>query len=87
LIAIINFIILAALTLTQMNIQAIKEEVTVPSKAEQAELMHFMIELLATDNFQLSDEWKEELEQRETALENGTSVGKSAREVLAKYTK
>ncbi len=68
-----------------MSIQAIKEEVIVLSKAEQAELMHFMIELLATDNFQLSDEWQEELERRETALEKGTSIGKPAREVLGKY--
>ena len=70
-----------------MSIQAIKEEVIVLSKAEQAELMHFMVELLATDDFQLSDEWQKELERRETALENGASVGKPAREVLAKYTK
>lgn len=68
-----------------MSIQALKEEVIALSKAEQAELMHFMIELLATDNFQFSDEWQEELERREIALENNTSVGKPAREVLAKY--
>jgi len=70
-----------------MSIQAIKEEVTALNKAEQAELMHFMVELLATDNFQPSDEWQAELEEREAALDNGTSVGKPAREVLAKYSK
>lgn len=68
-----------------MSIQAIKEEVTTLSKAEQAELMHFMIELLTTDNFQLSDEWKVELEQREAALDNKIAVGKPARKVLEKY--
>ncbi len=70
-----------------MSIQAIKEEVIVLSKAEQAELMHFMVELLTTDNFQLSKEWQEELEQREVALENGTSVGRPAGEVIAKYSR
>jgi hypothetical protein len=81
------FLNLAAITTTKMSIQAIKDEVIVLSKAEQAELMHFMIELLASDSAQLSDEWQEELERREAALENGTSVGRSAREVLAKYKK
>ena len=68
-----------------MSIQAIKKEVVALSKAEQAELMHFMVELLATDDFQLSDTWQEELERREAALENKTSLGKPAREVLEKY--
>ena len=69
-----------------MSIQVIKEEVSKLSKSEQAELMHFMIELLATDSFELSEEWKSELDSREDALKSGASVGKSAREVLAKYT-
>lgn len=48
--------------------------------------MHFMVELLATDNFELSDAWKKELDLRSTALNNGTSVGQPARDVLNKYT-
>lgn len=70
-----------------MGIQAIKKEVSKLSKAEQADLMHFMVELLATDGFQLSDEWQAELNRREAALEHGTSVGQPAREVLAKYAR
>ena len=68
-----------------MSIQVIKEEVSKLNKAEQAELMHFMIELLATENFELSDKWKAEINRREEALHSGKSVGKPAKEVLAKY--
>ncbi len=69
-----------------MSIQVIKEELRKLSKAQQAELMHFMIELLASEDFELSDEWKAELARREEALDQGTSVGKPARDVIAKYT-
>lgn len=69
-----------------MTIQAIKEELTKLNKAEQAELMHFMIELLASDDFQLSEEWKQELDNREEALDKGTSIGRPAKDVIAKYT-
>ena len=65
-----------------MSIQVIKEEVSKLSKAEQAELMHFMIELLAADKFELSDEWKAELDRRDDALENSTSIGKAARDII-----
>lgn len=68
-----------------MSIQVIKEEVSKLNRAEQAELMHFMIELLATDNFELSTSWKTELDRREEALEKGKSIGRPAKEVLAKY--
>lgn len=68
-----------------MSIQAIKEEVSKLSRVEQAELMHFMIELLAKDDFQLSEAWVEELNRREDALDKGESVGKPARGVLSKY--
>ena len=68
-----------------MSIQVIKEEVIKLNKAEQAELMHFMIELLATDNFELSAGWKAELDRREEALEKEGPVGRPAKEVLAKY--
>ncbi len=68
-----------------MSIQAIKEEVSKLSRMEQAELMHFMIELLAKDDFQLSEAWMEELNHREEALDKGESVGKPARDVLSKY--
>ncbi len=68
-----------------MNIQAIKEEIQRWDKSQQADLMHFLIELLTNDQFQLSDDWKKELEKRTQALKNGTSVGRPAREVIAKY--
>ena len=68
-----------------MSIQGIKEEVRKLSRSEQAELMHYMIELLATDDFELSEAWKAEIDRREAALDSGESVGKPAREVLAKY--
>lgn len=69
-----------------MSIQEIKDEVRKLNKAEQAELMHYMVELLASDDFELSDEWKAELDRREKALDKGASVGRPAREVIAKYT-
>lgn len=68
-----------------MSIQGIKEEVRKLSRSEQAELMHYMIELLATDDFEISEAWKAEIDRREAALDSGKSVGKSAKEVLAKY--
>lgn len=69
-----------------MSIQAIKEAVYQLNKSEQAELMHYMIELLASGDFELSEEWKAELDRRETALEKGTSIGRTANEVIEKYS-
>ncbi len=69
-----------------MSIQEIKKEVRKLNKTQQAELMHFMIELLASDDFELSEEWKAELDRREEALDKGASVGKPVRDVIAKYT-
>jgi hypothetical protein len=69
-----------------MSIQAIKDEVCKLTKPQQAELMHFMIELMTSDNFELSDEWKKELDRREEALAKGDSIGKQAKDVIAKYT-
>lgn len=69
-----------------MSIQHLKEEVRKLSKAQQTELIHFMIELLASDDFELSEAWKAELDRREKALDKGTSVGRSAKDVIAKYT-
>lgn len=68
-----------------MSIQAIKEELQQLSKAEQAELMHFMIELLASEEVDISEEWKSELDRREKARAEGHSKGKEARDVLRKY--
>jgi putative addiction module component (TIGR02574 family) len=68
-----------------MSVQAIKEELRKLSRAEQAELMHFMVELLASDDFVLSEEWRAELDRREEALDNGASVGKPAKDVIGKY--
>ena len=69
-----------------MSIELLKAELQRLNRQEQAELMHFMVELLATDNFQLTNEWKKELDRRAEALNNDTSVGRSAIEVLKKYT-
>ncbi len=69
-----------------MSIEVLKEVLQKLNKQEQAELMHFMVELLATDTTDLSDAWKKELDKREAALNNGTSVGQVARDVLNKYT-
>lgn len=68
-----------------MSIQTIKKEVSKLNKKEQAELMHFMVELLAEDSFSLSNDWKKELDLREHALKDGTSIGKPAKDVIAKY--
>ena len=68
-----------------MSVQAIKKEVSRLDKKQQAELMHYLVELLTDTEFRLSDEWKDELKKREQALENGTSVGRPARDVIAKY--
>ncbi len=69
-----------------MNIQAIKEEIQRWDKSQQADLMHFLIELLTNDQSRLSDDWKKELDKRTQALKNGTSIGRPAHEVVAKYT-
>ena len=51
-----------------MTIQSIKKEVQSWDKAQQADLMHFLVELLTNDQFQLSENWKNELAKREEAL-------------------
>lgn len=68
-----------------MSIQTIKKEVSKLNKKEQEELMQYMFDLLGNDNFYLSNDLKKEIDKRERALENGTSKGRPAREVIAKY--
>lgn len=68
-----------------MSIQTIKKEVSKLNKKEQEELMQFMFDLLGNDKFYLSNELKKEIDKREEAMENGTSKGRLAREVIAKY--
>ncbi|MDZ4682814.1 MAG: addiction module protein [Saprospiraceae bacterium] len=68
-----------------MSIQAIKEEVYKLSKTEQAELIYYMVELLAMGDFDLSGEWKAELDRREEALDKGSSIGRPAKDVIGKY--
>ena len=68
-----------------MSVQTLKDEMRKLTKPEQLELVHYMIELLATDDFTLSAEWKSEISRREEALNNGSSVGVSAKEVIYKY--
>ena len=67
-----------------MSIQTIKKEISKLSKKEQEELMEFMFDLLGNDNFYLSTDLKEEIDNRAAALEKGTSKGRSARAVIAK---
>jgi hypothetical protein len=68
-----------------MSIQTLKEELVKLSKLEQTELLHFMVELLTNDDFELSEDWKKELDRREEALKNRTSVGQPASDILSKY--
>ena len=68
-----------------MSITVIKEQMSKLSRKEQTELMHYMIELLASEPFELSAAWSEEIERREQSLEIGISKGKPAKDVIAKY--
>ncbi len=68
-----------------MGIEKIKKEVFRLTRSEQIELIHFVIDLLSTDDFELSDEWKKEIDRRVDALIRGTSIGRPARDVISKY--
>lgn len=68
-----------------MTVQLLKEEVRKLTKSQQAELMHYLVELLTAEEFVLSEEWKEEIYRREQALNDGTSIGPPAKDVLNKY--
>jgi len=68
-----------------MTLQIVKEEVQKWEKSLQADLMHYLVELLAKEKFQISEEEKKELNKRVQSLKNGTSVGRSAKDVLSKY--
>ena len=68
-----------------MTILEIKKEVTNLNKTEQADLIHYLVELLTNDKFQLSETWIEELDKREKAYRDGTSVGRPAREVIQEF--
>jgi hypothetical protein len=45
-----------------MSIQNIKIEVSQLRRDEQAELMHFLINLMTDDTFLISEEWQKELD-------------------------
>ena len=47
--------------------------------------MHYLIEVMTPDDFELSEAWETEIIRRETALDSAESVGKPAIEVSAKY--
>lgn len=68
-----------------MTILEIKKEVANLNKADQADLIHYLVELLTNDKFQLSEKWIEELDKREKAYRDGTSVGRPAREVIQEF--
>ena len=68
-----------------MGIEALKEELQKLTKVEQTEVMHYMVELLAGDNFKLSDAWKKELDRRKASLDDESSIDQQARDVLNKY--
>lgn len=69
----------------KMTIQDLKKEVGNLDKAEQADLVHYLVELIANDKFQLSEALKKELNKREKAYRDGTSVGRPAREVIQEF--
>ncbi len=48
-----------------------KEQIVSMSKQEQADLMYFLVELMTGVPFQLSNEWKSEIDVREATLESG----------------
>jgi putative addiction module component (TIGR02574 family) len=68
-----------------MSLAAVKSTIVELSAQEKAELMHFLVDMLAEETLYLSEEWKEELTSRAYKLEHGISVGKPIREVLKKY--
>ncbi|MEN0004035.1 MAG: addiction module protein [Bacteroidota bacterium] len=68
-----------------MTMQSLKTEVSKLTKLEQTELIHYLVELVASESMDLSDELKEELDKRAQALADQTSIGRPAREVLKKY--
>lgn len=67
-----------------MRLQIIKKEVSNLNKREQEELLQFIFELLGNDDFYLSNDLKKEIDKREEALKNKTSIGRPAREVIIK---
>lgn len=57
-------------------------------EAALAELLKLALGLInEEEDFQFSDQWKAEIDKREAALEDGSSVGRPLKEVLAKYRK
>ena len=74
-----------AMKMTIMSLQAIKKEISKLDKVEQVDLMHYLMSLLTDGTVELSPDVRAELDRREAALEAGMSVGKPAREVIAKY--
>ncbi|MEM8524690.1 MAG: addiction module protein [Bacteroidota bacterium] len=70
-----------------MNLTDVKQNIIELNSEERAELIHFIVDLMEGEVFYLSDAWKAEIEERERKLKQGLSIGKPAREVLAKYVK
>ena len=68
-----------------MTLQIVKEEVRKWDKPLQADLMHYLVELMTKEKIKISEEERIELRKRLESLENGTSVGRPAEEVFAKY--
>jgi Mor family transcriptional regulator len=68
-----------------MSLVAVKENIVNLNPQERTELIHFLVDLMEGELFYLSDAWKQELEAREKRVFSGASVGKAARDVLAKY--
>ncbi|MEM6700634.1 MAG: addiction module protein [Bacteroidota bacterium] len=54
-----------------MSIQAIKQEVSHLNKMEQKELLHYMIEVVAGADNDLSQTWKTEIDRRIAAYQRG----------------
>ena len=54
-----------------MSTQAIKQEVNYLNKMEQKELLHYMIEIIAGADNDLSQTWKAEIDRRIAAYKRG----------------
>ncbi|MEM8528417.1 MAG: addiction module protein [Bacteroidota bacterium] len=65
-----------------MSIQAIKKEVNHLSKSEQKELLHYMVEVIAGANDELSLAWKREIDDRIAAYKRGEMQTYSRSEAL-----
>jgi putative addiction module component (TIGR02574 family) len=59
-----------------MTAQAIKEEIVQLTRQQQAEIVHFIMDILVEEeDFELTDELKTEIDASYDAIENGVDKG------------